>query len=75
VQQSRDQDLSKVPLQIIPSPVTVTNGKKLDSNKSLSSADYNNHMTLSVAQLETISLMVTVLNQIEGESLPSEEIT
>ena len=40
--------------------------------KSISVEEYADHMTLSVAQLETVTLMLSVLEQADGGSAPTE---
>jgi hypothetical protein len=40
--------------------------------KTISVADYADHMSLSLAQLETVTLMLAVLDQTDGGPAPTE---
>ena len=42
------------------------------SAKTISVTDYAEHMALSVAQLETVTLMLAVLDQTDGGPVPTE---
>jgi len=70
-QLSEDQDLPTVltptePVSEAVLPVAVNNAK------SISVDEYADHMALSVAQLETVTLMLAVLDQTDGGSVPTE---
>jgi RNA polymerase sigma factor (sigma-70 family) len=70
-QLSNDQDLPEVstpsePASEAVAPVVINNAK------SISVEEYSDHMTLSVAQLETVTLMLAVLDQTDGGPAPTE---
>jgi RNA polymerase sigma factor (sigma-70 family) len=70
-QLSNDQDLPAAltptePVSEAVVPVTVNNAK------SISIDEYADHMALSVAQLETVTLMLAVLDQTDGGPVPTE---
>jgi RNA polymerase sigma factor (sigma-70 family) len=70
-QLSNDQDLPAALTPTEPAgeavvPVTVNNAK------SISVDEYADHMALSVAQLETVTLMLAVLDQTDGGPVPTE---
>jgi RNA polymerase sigma factor (sigma-70 family) len=70
-QLSNDQDLpaALTPTELVSEaavPVTVNNAK------SISVDEYADHMALSVAQLETVTLMLAVLDQTDGGPVPTE---
>jgi hypothetical protein len=44
----------------------------INNAKSISVEEYSDHMTLSVAQLETVTLMLAVLDQTDGGPAPTE---
>ena len=46
--------------------------KSVPAAKQLSVADYADHMSLSLAQLETVTLMLQVLDQTDGGPAPTE---
>ena len=70
-QLSADQDLPSAltptePVSEAVVPVIVNNAK------SISVDEYADHMTLSLAQLETVTLMLSVLDQTDGGPVPTE---
>jgi RNA polymerase sigma factor (sigma-70 family) len=70
-QLSNDQDLPAAltptePVSEAVVPVIVNNAK------SISVDEYADHMALSVAQLETVTLMLAVLDQTDGGPVPTE---
>ena len=46
--------------------------KHIPSAKTISVDEYADHMSLSLAQLETVTLMLTVLDQPNGGTTPTE---
>ena len=63
---SNDQDMT-----IIDAPVTPT-AKPVAAVKTISATEYADQMSLSLAQLETVTLMLQVLEQTDGEPAPTE---
>ena len=70
-QLSNNQDLPAVVTPTLPEAAPVV---KLVINESntITSSEYSDHMALSVAQLETVTLMLSILDQIEGGSAPTK---
>jgi RNA polymerase sigma factor (sigma-70 family) len=70
-QLSNNQDL---PAVVTPSETTSTTVVKKIINKSnsITASEYADHMELSVAQLETVTLMLAVLDQTDGGPTPTE---
>ena len=70
-QLSNDQDL---PAALTPTESASEDVVALAANnsKSISVDDYADHMALSVAQLETVTLMLQVLDQTDGQNSPTE---
>jgi len=70
-QLSSNQDLPAVISPTTPESAPVA---KQASNKenTISTSEYADHMELSIAQLETVTLMLSVLDQTEGGPTPSE---
>jgi len=71
-QLTNNQDL---PAELVPTtPETVTAPNTVDSSsvKRISPSEYADHMQLSVAQLETVTLMLAVLDQTDGGPTPTE---
>jgi RNA polymerase sigma factor (sigma-70 family) len=68
-QLSQNQDLPVVAAPDSPKPAVITT---TTSSNSITPGDYANHMQLSVAQLETVTLMLQILEQTEGGSEVTE---
>jgi hypothetical protein len=69
-QLSNNQDLPVVPAPVTPEAPTT---KPVATNtNTITSNEYADHMQLSVAQLETVTLMLQVLEQTDGRSTPTE---
>jgi RNA polymerase sigma factor (sigma-70 family) len=68
-QLSNNQDLPVVPAPVTPEAPAV---KPVVNTKSITATEYADHMQLSVAQLETVTLMLQVLEQTDGGSAPTE---
>jgi len=70
-QLSNDQDL---PVALIPSESTseAVAPVIINSTRSISVEEFSDHMALSVAQLETVTLMLAVLDQTDGGPIPTE---
>jgi RNA polymerase sigma factor (sigma-70 family) len=69
-QLSNDQDMT-----IIEAPVETTTtpaAKPVAVAETISVDEYADHMSLSLAQLETVTLMLTVLDQTDGGPAPTE---
>jgi hypothetical protein len=66
---SNDQDMT-----IVDEPVETTTPitKPAPAAKTISVDEYADHMALSLAQLETVTLMLAVLDQTDGGSNPTE---
>ena len=68
-QLSNNQDLPAVAAPITPD---VPTAKPVVNTKIITATAYVDHMQLSVAQLETVTLMLQVLEQTDGGSIPTE---
>ncbi len=70
-QLSNDQDLPEV---ITPDTMEAAPAVKqvINESNSITASEYADHMELSVAQLETVTLMLAVLDQTDGGPLPTE---
>ena len=68
-QLSNDQDMT-----IIEAPVETTTpaAKPVAAAQTISVDEYADHMSLSLAQLETVTLMLQVLDQTDGGLTPTE---
>jgi RNA polymerase sigma factor (sigma-70 family) len=69
-QLSNDQDIT-----IIEAPVETTTtpaAKPAPTAETISVDEYADHMSLSLAQLETVTLMLAVLDQTDGGPVPTE---
>jgi hypothetical protein len=66
---SNDQDMT-----IVDAPVAavIPAVKPLATAKTISVDEYADHMALSLAQLETVTLMLQVLDQTDGGPVPTE---
>jgi RNA polymerase sigma factor (sigma-70 family) len=71
-QLSSNQDLPIVVAQDLPELVTVPKAITTLNENTINASEYADHMQLSVAQLETVTLMLQVLNQTDGGPVPSE---
>jgi len=69
-QLSNDQDMTIVEAPI--APVTTPAAKPAPAAKTISVNEYADNMALSLAQLETVTLMLQVLDQTEGRPTPTE---
>jgi RNA polymerase sigma factor (sigma-70 family) len=68
-QLSNNQDLPVVPAPVTPEAPAV---KPVVNTQSITATEYADHMQLSVAQLETVTLMLQVLEQTDGGLTPTE---
>jgi RNA polymerase sigma factor (sigma-70 family) len=69
-QLSNNQDLPAITTPVTPeAPVAKA---ETTSANTITSTEYADHMQLSVAQLETVTLMLQVLEQTDGGSTPAE---
>jgi RNA polymerase sigma factor (sigma-70 family) len=64
-QLSNSQDTTDVIAPITPEAVPVVK-QSINKSNAITPSEYANHMELSVAQLESITLMISVLDQTEG---------
>jgi hypothetical protein len=60
---------AKVELPVV---TTLENYTKESPTNSISAAEYADHMEFSLTQLETVTLMLQVLEQADGGVTPSE---
>jgi hypothetical protein len=67
---SNDQDMTIVDVPV--TPTTAPAAKSAPAAKTISVTDYADHMSLSLAQLETVTLMLQVLDQTDGGPAPTE---
>jgi RNA polymerase sigma factor (sigma-70 family) len=70
-QLSNDQDLPAVITLTTPEAAPVIK-QAIDDRNTITVSEYADHMELSVAQLETVTLMLAVLDQTEGGQTPTE---
>jgi RNA polymerase sigma factor (sigma-70 family) len=70
-QLSNNQDLPVVPTVVTPE-ITSSEPSAKPEIKLISAQDYADHMQLALNQLETVTLMLQVLEQADGGSLPTE---
>ena len=68
-QLSNNQDLPSVAAPATPEVPAV---KPVVNAKSITPSEYTDHIQLSVAQLETVALMLQVLEQTDGGPAPTE---
>jgi predicted transcriptional regulator len=66
---SNDQDMTIVEVPVAPA---TTATKSAPAAKTISVAEYADQMSLSLAQLETVTLMLQVLEQTDGGPAPTE---
>jgi RNA polymerase sigma factor (sigma-70 family) len=67
---SNDQDMTIVDAPVAPTTAPVA--KSAPTAETISVTDYADHMSLSLAQLETVTLMLQVLEQTDGGPTPTE---
>ena len=70
-QLSNNQDSPEVITPSIPEQLTIT-PTKASAEKTITIEEYSDHMSLSAAQLETVALMLQVLDQSDGGPTPTE---
>jgi hypothetical protein len=70
-QLSNDQDLPTVVTPTTPEAAPVVK-QVINERNTINSSEYTDHMELSLAQLETVTLMLSVLDQTEGGQTPTE---
>jgi RNA polymerase sigma factor (sigma-70 family) len=68
-QLSNDQDLPMVAAPVTPKAITV---KSVINSRNITATEYADHMQLSLAQLETVTLMLQVLEKTDGGSTSTE---
>jgi RNA polymerase sigma factor (sigma-70 family) len=69
-QLSNDQDMAIIEAPI--APATTPTAKPVTAAQTISATEYADNMTLSLAQLETVTLMLAVLDQTDGGPAPTE---
>jgi len=70
-QLSNNQDTPAVPT-VVTSEITSSELSAKSEIKLISAQDYADHMQLALNQLETVTLMLQVLEQADGGSSPTE---
>jgi RNA polymerase sigma factor (sigma-70 family) len=70
-QLSNNQDLPEIITPSIPEQLTIA-PTKASTEKTITIQEYSDHMSLSTAQLETVALMLQVLDQSDGGPAPTE---
>ena len=70
-QLSNDQDLPGVITPSVPEQLIIV-PTKASAEKTITIQEYSDHMSLSAAQLETVALMLQVLDQTDGGPVPTE---
>ena len=70
-QLSNDQDLPEVITPTEPDAAPVVK-QVINERNTITPSEYADHMELSVAQLQTVTLMLSVLDQTEGGPAPTE---
>ena len=70
-QLTNNQDLPTVVTPTTPEAAPVVK-QVINASNSITASDFTDHMALSVAQLETVTLMLSVLDQTEGGLAPTE---
>jgi len=70
-QLSNNQDLPAVEAPVIPS-VTISKPEVSNEENSITPIEYADHMQLSLNQLETVALMLQVLEQADGGPAPTK---
>ena len=67
---SNDQDMAIVDAPV--TPTTTPTAKPAPAAQTISATEFADNMSLSLAQLETVTLMLTVLQQTDGGPAPTE---
>jgi RNA polymerase sigma factor (sigma-70 family) len=67
-QLSNDQDLPTISTPTTQEDVVAPDATTSSSDKTITADQYADHMFLSLAQLETVTLMLTALDQADGEN-------
>jgi len=67
---SNDQDMAIIEAPV--APTTTPTAKSVATTQTISATEYADNMTLSLAQLETVTLMLQVLDQTDGGPAPTE---
>jgi hypothetical protein len=67
---SNDQDMKIIDAPV--APTTILTDKPVAAAEKISVAEYADHMSLSLAQLDTVTLMLQVLDQADGGPVPTE---
>jgi RNA polymerase sigma factor (sigma-70 family) len=67
-QLSNDQDLPTIPAPTTNEDVVATPATTPSSDKAITADQYADHMSLSLAQLETVTLMLQTLDQADGKN-------
>ena len=67
-QLSNDQDLPTLPAPTTQEEVVAPAATTPSSNNTITANQYADHMSLSLAQLETATLMLSILDQVNGEN-------
>jgi len=70
-QLSNNQDMPAVVAPVIPD-VTISKPEVSIEENSITSSEYADHMQLALNQLETVTLMLQVLEQVDGGPAPTE---
>jgi len=70
-QLSNNQDLPAV-LDLATPKISVRNPKVIDQINSITPTEYADHIQLSLNQLETVTLMLQILEQTDGGPIPTE---
>jgi RNA polymerase sigma factor (sigma-70 family) len=69
-QLSNDQDMAIIEAPV--APVITPTAKPIAAAQTISATEFADNMTLSLAQLETVTLMLAVLDQTNGGPAPTE---
>ena len=69
-QLSNDQDMPIIKAPV--APTTTPTAKPVAAAQTISATEFADNMTLSIAQLETVTLMLAVLDQTDGGPAPTE---
>jgi hypothetical protein len=71
-QLSNDQDLPTISNPTTTDDVVALAATTPSSNNTITTGEYADHMSLSLAQLETVTLMLQTLDQADGGPTPTE---
>jgi len=69
-QLSNDQDMAIIKAPV--APIATPTAKPVAAAQTISATEFADNMTLSLAQLETVTLMLAVLDQTDGGPAPTE---